>query len=114
MREPAGPLALIVNPNCRQNRKDPGTPGRLQRQLDGRGLFFATQDEAALLDAAHACRRAGVATIGVHGGDGTLHLTLTKLIHAYGDERLPRIAFMRGGTQNTVANACDVFGTAES
>jgi len=106
-------LALIVNPKCKQNRKDPKNVGRLELQLGARGRFFATRDEAALLAAARECKAAGVETIGIHGGDGTLHLTLTKLIHVYGGERLPRIAFLRGGTQNTIARSCDVTASAE-
>lgn len=108
-----GPLALIVNPNCKTNRRDPGRVERLRRQLGDEGFFFATADTAEVIDAASVCHREGVDVIGINGGDGSLHLTLTEIIRAYGDHPLPRIAFLRGGTQNTVANACHVTGPAE-
>jgi diacylglycerol kinase family enzyme len=108
------PIALIVNPNCKSNRKDPGRVERLRRRLGDRGLFLATRDEAAVADAADACRRAGADVVGINGGDGSLHLTLTELIRAYAGASLPRIAFLRGGTQNTVANACEVRSGPEA
>jgi diacylglycerol kinase family enzyme len=107
------PIALIVNPNCKSNRKDPGRVERLRRQLGDDGLFFETKDGEAVVDAAKACLRAGAEVVGINGGDGSLHLTLTKIIEVYGDTPLPRIVFLRGGTQNTVANSCDVRGGPE-
>jgi diacylglycerol kinase (ATP) len=58
-------------------------------------------------------RDAGVGTIAVAGGDGSLHLAITAAVEVYGagerDEdvasKLPRFALLRGGTMNTVANA---------
>lgn len=107
------PIALIVNRNCRQNRKDPGTPERLRQLLGPGALFFATHDADSLRMAAQACRAAGVGVVGIHGGDGTLHWTATQLIHAYQGERLPALAFLRGGTQNTIANSCGVSASPE-
>lgn len=104
--------AVIANPKCRANRRDPSGVERLARCVGDAGLFFATQDDAALESAALACRRQGVSLIAIHGGDGTLHVTLTKLAHVYDGDRLPPILFLRGGTQNTVADACGVRGEA--
>jgi diacylglycerol kinase (ATP) len=108
-----GPIALIVNPNCKSNRKDPRRVARLRRQLGDQGLFFETRNDDAVREAAAACRRAGAGVVGINGGDGSLHLTLTRIIQAYDGAPLPRIAFLRGGTQNTVANSCEVRGTPE-
>lgn len=106
-------LALIVNQKCRQNRKDPRTPERLRGRLGEGDLFFLTHDAESLWAAAQACRREDVEVVGIHGGDGTLHWTVTRLIHAYEGARLPAIAFLRGGTQNTVANSCGVRASPE-
>jgi diacylglycerol kinase family enzyme len=108
------PVALIVNPKCKSNRRDPDRVSRLRRLLGDEGLFFETRDEDEVVAAAQACRRAGVEVVGINGGDGSLHLTLSKLIEAYGEARLPRLALLRGGTQNTVSNSCLIRGSPES
>jgi len=108
-----GPLALIVNPNCKSNRKDPTRLARLRRLVGNEGLYFETRDSDAVREAAAACLRHGAGLVGINGGDGSLHLTVTELIRAYGDKPLPRLAFLRGGTQNTVANACHIRGSPE-
>ena len=48
--------------------------------------------------------------LAINGGDGTNHVVITAFIRTYGDEPLPAIAFLRGGTMNTTANACGVAG----
>jgi diacylglycerol kinase family enzyme len=42
--------------------------------------------------------------LAVSGGDGTAGFVLTAFERAYGDTPLPRVALLRGGTMNTVAN----------
>ena len=41
----------------------------------------------------------------MHGGDGTLHKTVTALDRVFGDEPLPPIAILCGGTMNVVATS---------
>ena len=107
------PIAVIVNTRCRANRKDPAMVERLRRGVGEQGLFFATANDESLIEAATRIHRAQPSTLAIHGGDGTLHLTMTRVIQAYGGARLPRIVVLRGGTQNTIANACGIAGQAE-
>jgi diacylglycerol kinase (ATP) len=55
--------------------------------------------------------------LGISGGDGTNHVTITGFLDVYGGGRvlasheaspLPQLAFLRGGTMNTVANSIGV------
>ena len=46
--------------------------------------------------------------IAVHGGDGTLHKTVTALVRAFGDTPLPPVAALCGGTMNVVASSLDI------
>ena len=46
--------------------------------------------------------------LGISGGDGTNHVTITGFLEVYADEPLPPLAFLRGGTMNTVANSVGV------
>lgn len=87
--------------------------GRLRAAAGPDALFLATGSDAQLQESAARLRRAAPDTLAIHGGDGTLHLTMTRLIQAYGRQRLPRIVILRGGTQNTIANACGIAGQPE-
>jgi diacylglycerol kinase (ATP) len=49
--------------------------------------------------------------LALNGGDGTNHVTLTSFIEVYGDTPLPKIAFLRGGTMNTISNSVGVHGS---
>ncbi len=51
--------------------------------------------------------------LALSGGDGTYHNTITKFIHVYGDQPLPKFAFLRGGTLNAIASSCGVKGHPE-
>ncbi|MBL8609493.1 MAG: sphingosine kinase, partial [Myxococcales bacterium] len=53
-------------------------------------------------------KRLKIDVLGISGGDGTNHVTLTGFINVYEGASLPQIAFLRGGTMNTVANSVGV------
>ena len=54
------------------------------------------------------CGRTPPAIIAVHGGDGTLHRTITALGRAFGDDPIPPIAILCGGTMNVVATSLGI------
>jgi diacylglycerol kinase family enzyme len=68
---------------------------------DGQVIAPKTLEE--LDEAATALRRQPPAVIAVHGGDGTLHKVVTALGRAYGDEPIPPVAILGGGTMNVVS-----------
>jgi len=53
-------------------------------------------------------QRLEIDVLGISGGDGTNHVTLTGFIDVYKTKSLPQVAFLRGGTMNTVANSIGV------
>jgi len=62
-------------------------------------------------------RHLDIDVLGISGGDGTNHVTITGFLDVYGSEQggggttptpLPQIAFLRGGTMNTVANSVGI------
>ena len=73
-------IAVFVNPRSRANRRNPRIAAEFQAIVGDRGRVFApkTLDE---LDAigGRRWRAAPPAVIAVHGGDGTLHKTVTAL-----------------------------------
>src|SRR6187402_688216 len=101
-------IGVIVNPRSRRNQNDPRAAQRLARTLGDHGVVRAATDKDELARIAEDFRRLKIDVLGISGGDGTNHVTLTGFLEVYSDEPLPPVAFLRGGTMNTVANAIGV------
>lgn len=106
-------VGIILNPHSRSNRRNPGRVRRLGFIVGDKGSCHATQDILDVGRIAQQFKERGVEILGISGGDGTNHCTLTKVMQVYGDAPLPKIAFLRGGTMNNVANCIGVKGSPE-
>jgi diacylglycerol kinase family enzyme len=51
--------------------------------------------------------------LGISGGDGSNHTTLTTFIKVYQDKPLPKVAFLCGGTHNAHAASLGIKGSPE-
>jgi diacylglycerol kinase (ATP) len=98
-------IGLVFNPRAGANKRDPGAAKRLARQLGDHGVVAVPHSLDELSRAAEDFRRQNIEVLGIAGGDGTNHVTLTHFHDVYGAEPLPTVAFLRGGTMNTVANS---------
>ncbi|MFH1017526.1 MAG: diacylglycerol kinase family protein [Pseudomonadota bacterium] len=105
-------VALVANPHSRKARRDPKYLEKLERAFGERGLFVSSPAAGALSQVMADVFRARPSVLFISGGDGTLRQCLTHLIAAYGDEPLPKIAILRGGTMNTVATSLGIRGDA--
>jgi diacylglycerol kinase family enzyme len=103
-------LGVIVNPNAFGVRRRRGITAELRALVGDRGEVVETLGETDLAEAANRFARNGVNVVATCGGDGTNLTTLTALVRAYGADRLPRFALLRGGTVNTVAQNLGVRG----
>jgi diacylglycerol kinase family enzyme len=99
------PAAIIVNRNAGELRRDARLIERLRQRAGPAAPVHVTDDLASLRALCARLAHEGVTTVGVVGGDGTASATLTALWQAWGDRPLPRIALLRGGSMNTVANS---------
>jgi diacylglycerol kinase family enzyme len=104
-------IGVITNPRSKANKRDPGGMFRLAYLLGTKGSAEATKSLDDLHRAAEEFKAAGIDVLGINGGDGTIHVTLTTFIKVYGDTPLPKIAILRGGTLNTVAAGLGITGT---
>jgi diacylglycerol kinase family enzyme len=102
-------LAVLANPRSKSGLADPRRPERLAHVLAGRGQVHAPSSREALDEVCAALAAEGVDTVAIHGGDGTLHVTLTALCRAYADAP-PRVAILPAGTLNTVATGLRLLG----
>ena len=103
-------IGVVTNPRSKANRRDPAGMRRLAYLLGTRGEAQATESLDDLYRAAEQFRAADIDVLGIHGGDGTLHVTLTAFIQVYGPAPLPKIAILGGGTLNTIARGLRIRG----
>ncbi|MCA9587467.1 MAG: sphingosine kinase [Myxococcales bacterium] len=101
-------IGVVFNPKSGRNVRDPRAAGRLARALGDHGVVRAARSIDELYAVAEDFRRLDIDVLGISGGDGTNGVTITGFIDVYQGSALPRIAFLRGGTMNTVANSVGV------
>jgi diacylglycerol kinase (ATP) len=106
-------LVVFVNPGSRANRKDPGLADRFAKIVGDAGRVAVPAGLDRLADEARRVANDSPSLIAIHGGDGTLHRTLSALIGAYGERPLPPIAILTGGTMNVVASSLGIRAKAE-
>src|SRR6185295_9117190 len=78
------------------------------RTLGDHGVVRTARSRDDLARIAEDFRKLGIEVLGIAGGDGTNYVTITGFLGVYEDEPLPPLAFLRGGTFNTVANSVGV------
>jgi diacylglycerol kinase family enzyme len=101
-------LAIVLNPAAQGGAYDDRRIKSLRAIAGSRAVIFSTERRDLTDAVAEGVRERGAETVAVIGGDGTISNVLTALHRAYGEQPLPRIALLRGGTMNTTANAFDV------
>src|SRR4051795_520173 len=101
-------IGVVLNPHSRRNLNDPRAALRLARTLGDHGVVRTAHNRDDLARIAEDFRKLEIDVLGISGGDGTNYVTITGFLAVYADEPLPPLAFLRGGTFNTVANAVGV------
>jgi len=101
-------IGVIFNPRSGRNVRDPRAAGRLARTLGDHGVIREAGSIDELYRVAEDFQKLGIDVLGISGGDGTNGTTITGFLDVYQGNALPQIAFLRGGTMNTVANAVGV------
>jgi diacylglycerol kinase family enzyme len=101
-------IGVVLNPKSGKNRRDPGAARRLAKTLGDAGTVREAHSIDELYRIAEDFQRLEIDVLGISGGDGTNHVTLTGFIDVYKTKSLPQVAFLRGGTMNTVANSIGV------
>jgi diacylglycerol kinase (ATP) len=105
-------IGLITNPRSRANMRDPSKARKLGYLIGSHGTAEATRSLDDLYRVCEEFKKERIEILGISGGDGTMHHTLTAMIRTYGEQELPLIAILRGGTMNTIANSLGIKGEA--
>ncbi len=104
-------IGIVTNPHSRRNRRFPEQMRRLGYILGKDDTYELTNQTQDIARVAEEFKENQIDVLALNGGDGTNHVTLTTFIKVYGDTPLPKIAFLRGGTMNTISNAIGARGT---
>ena len=106
-------IGVITNPRSRLNKRHPPKMRQLGYLLGSRGSAEATRTIDDLYRAAEEFKAAGIDILGINGGDGTIHVTLTAFLKVYDGAPLPKVAILRGGTLNTIAAGLGIHGKTD-
>lgn len=101
-------IAVLLNPKSRRNLRDRGAlrpAHRLARLVGDQGFVRELGDEDTLERVLEELHREPPEILALSGGDGTTHVVLSALARRYGDDAIPPLALLRGGTMNTVAHS---------
>ena len=103
-------IGLITNPRSRANLRDPSKPRKLGYLIGSHGTAEATKSLDDLYRVCEEFKKERIDVLGISGGDGTMHHTITAMIRTYAEQPLPLVAILRGGTMNTIANSLGIKG----
>ncbi len=101
-------IGVVINPLSRKHRDGPKRGKRLRQVLDGAGVVAEAGTPEQLRRVAEDFHRAKIDVLALSGGDGTTGFVLTEFERVYAEEPLPKVALLRGGTMNTIANGIGV------
>jgi diacylglycerol kinase family enzyme len=96
-------IDVIVNTRARRYAAAPHLVDRLRRRAHGLAEIHETRSLADLDASLRAIAARGTDLVVLSGGDGTFMSGVTALTRAFGEDRLPRVALLPGGTVATVA-----------
>jgi diacylglycerol kinase family enzyme len=109
-----GGIGIIVNKNAGKHRAFRGQIGeKLAFVLGDPQTLRQTSSVDEIDDVARSFLERDIDILGIGGGDGSNHYTLTKFIEVYGDKPLPKVAFLLGGTHNAHGLSVGLKGKPE-
>jgi diacylglycerol kinase family enzyme len=106
-------IDVIVNATARRYAARPGLLDRVRRVCAGSAQIHPTRSLADLAEVTATLAARGTDLVLVSGGDGTFMAGVTALARAFGEDRLPRLGLVPGGTVATVARNWGAAGDPE-
>ena len=96
-------IDVIVNTTAHRFRRQPELLDRIERVATGKATLHRTGSVEELGHVVRALAERGTDVVVLSGGDGSFMAGVTALSGAFNPSRLPKIAFIPGGTVATVA-----------
>ncbi len=95
-------VGIITNMNSKRNKSGRFSKEKLQPILGDLGIVIDTYSIEEMQEAVQRLREENITFLGVNGGDGSLQKVITEWIRQGGEDSLPRIIPMAGGSTNAL------------
>ena len=106
-------IGVVLNPFSKKYQKNPNKLDHMAFIIGDKASCKPTEDLADLHRVAEEFKSRDIDVLAISGGDGTIHCTLTTFIKVYGAKPLPKVTFLRGGTQNIIPSTMGFKGSTE-
>jgi diacylglycerol kinase family enzyme len=107
-------IGIIVNRNAGRSQAFRGRIGeKLAFVLGDSASLKETFEVSEIETVARLFQERKIDILGIGGGDGSNQQVLSKFIHVYGNQPLPKVLFLRGGTHNACARSIGLKGSPE-
>jgi diacylglycerol kinase (ATP) len=106
-------IGIVTNPHSKANRSKPGNIKMLGYILGHQGRLEVTNKIEDLVGVAKRFKEQNIEILAINGGDGTISRTISAFIKTYEGSPLPKIALLRGGTMNVVAQNLGIRGSPD-
>lgn len=108
-------IGVVYNPFAGNNKIDPEKKQKILEDIIGPyGLVRATKSIEDIYSVAKEFQEEKIDILGISGGDGTNQCVLTAFSEVYGEDNLPIVALLRGGTMNLREQALKMKGSPEA
>lgn len=108
-------IGVVYNPFAGRNKHNPAKRQAILEEIIGKhGIVRATQNMDDIHNVAREFKNEGIDILGISGGDGTNQCVLTTFSEVYGEENLPLVALLRGGTMNLREQSLKMKGSPEA
>jgi diacylglycerol kinase family enzyme len=96
-------IGVVVNPHASGNRRRPGRVDRFRSIVGTDGEVVATKDLAEVEETLARFHECNVDIIAVCGGDGSFYHVVSRVVRIWGQDAIPLLLPLRGGTINNLA-----------
>jgi diacylglycerol kinase family enzyme len=96
-------IAVILNPHASGNRRRPGRVERFRTIVGNDGEVAATRNLAEVDETLARFHANRVDIIAVCGGDGSFYHVVSRVVKIWGEDSLPLLLPLRGGTINNLS-----------
>lgn len=106
-------IGVIYNSGAGSNKRHPERKQNLLKILGSHGILRETSSNEDLERVVAEFHQERFDILAISGGDGTNQCVLTRFYEVYGNEPLPTILLLRGGTMNLRETSLKMYGNPE-
>jgi diacylglycerol kinase (ATP) len=104
-------IGIIINPHSKKIKKMQTDPVDFYKKTGGDSVDIRlTQNPDDIIKAAKDFKKQAISYLAISGGDGSIHLVISKFISVYKKSKLPYILILRDGSMNNIARSYKLKG----